>query len=88
MRYNPRFNVVISGDDKGGLEYWSAKTYKPPKKVVKFRFKVRWQRRGPGVPVLKCTYHGAWVVMRVRVLTLCHRLPSVVTDSPIRICSP
>ena len=40
MAFNPKFNVMISGDGGGGLEYWSCKTYKPPKKVVKFRFKV------------------------------------------------
>lgn len=45
MSYIPRFNVVVSGDERGGLEYWSAKTFKPPKKVVKFRYKVR---RGQG----------------------------------------
>jgi len=41
MSFNDRFNVMVSGDARGGLEYWSCKTFKAPKKVVKFRLKVR-----------------------------------------------
>jgi len=39
MSFNHKFNTVVSGDSRGGLEYWSAKTYRAPKKGVKFSFK-------------------------------------------------
>ena len=39
MSFNHKFNTVVSGDARGGLEYWSAKTKKAPKKGVKFSFK-------------------------------------------------
>ena len=36
---NPRFDVVLSTDEKGMIEFWSAKDYKYPK-ILKFKSKI------------------------------------------------
>ncbi|KAJ0395697.1 hypothetical protein P43SY_005127 [Pythium insidiosum] len=39
LAYNPVNNCVISGDQRGHIEYWNAETYKFPSGDVKFKFK-------------------------------------------------
>ncbi|GLD95777.1 hypothetical protein PINS_up004455 [Pythium insidiosum] len=39
LAYNPVMNCVISGDQRGHIEYWNAETYKFPSGDVKFKFK-------------------------------------------------
>lgn len=39
MRYNHTYDIVISADDKGVLEYWSPTTLKFPENGVSFRLK-------------------------------------------------
>ncbi|CAM9602696.1 unnamed protein product [Chrysoparadoxa australica] len=41
LAFNSAMGTVVSGDSKGGLEYWSAETYgTPPERSVSFRFKL------------------------------------------------